>query len=195
MTSAVLFDTTMMITGCVHHLRTGDDDIAALACSLSDNTMVKRVDYSWRLVSDAGAVTLADAFKVNTTVTMIHLCGNQIGDEGAIAFANMLKTNTTLRVISFYCNEISDVGGVALAEALELNTSVTYADMSYNRHMSKSVYDQIQRYCAENKRLPRVHAMVPSLVRIGVYTDAAVALSCEWNNVSPHRYRLYCDRQ
>ena len=128
--------------------------------SISLNTTLKDLDFSYNKLGDEGFKTLVEALSMtkisylnldgneigaeaegltevveilsNTTIERLDLFDNLIGDDVAKVFAEVLRTNRTLTILDFTQNKISDEGATALASALTQNTTLNNLELNGN---------------------------------------------------------------
>ena len=83
--------------------------------------------YFYNIISDFGAVALAQALHHNCTLEDLYLSNNRISDDGAVALAQALHHNSTLEILDLSGNDgIGKEGTYQLVQALTVNTSITY---------------------------------------------------------------------
>ena len=110
----------------------GDSGAASLYKALSVNNTLTNLNLSFNWISASGAAFLSKALFVNTTLTNLHLKGNTIGDSGAASLAEALSVNTALTYLGLNNNDIGDSGAGSLSEALSVNSTLTNLDLSGN---------------------------------------------------------------
>jgi Ran GTPase-activating protein (RanGAP) involved in mRNA processing and transport/tRNA A-37 threonylcarbamoyl transferase component Bud32 len=99
----------------LHNSSLFDDDVAALAWALMNNTLVTRVGLGSNEIGDGGAASLVNLFAVNTAIAAVDLSDNRIGNEGAARLKKMLESTISTATIDLRGNLI----GSALMAALQ----------------------------------------------------------------------------
>lgn len=84
-----------------------DEHIPVLLAFLKAHPEIRTLDLSCNLLSDSGAIKLAD----NKTLRSLDIGANQIGDDGAIAFSG----NETLHSLGMIGCQVANNGAIALA--------------------------------------------------------------------------------
>ena len=127
-----LSDNTILTKLNLRKYAFGDSVAASLSKALSVNNTLTNLNLSFNWISAFGAAFLSEALFVNTTLTNLQLKGNTISDSGAASLSEALSANAALTYLGLNNNGIGDSGAGSLSEALSVNSTLTNLDLSAN---------------------------------------------------------------
>ena len=78
------------------------------------------VEFERNLLSDTGAIELANLCVEIRSIRSLNLSRNAITDSGAIGIADAIKAGCGLEEVLLACNQIANRGALALAEAMDV---------------------------------------------------------------------------
>lgn len=107
------------------------DSTFSILCSTLQNTgpIITEIDASFALLSDEGALALAELLRKNVHIQFVNVAHNEIGHRGCAAIADALLINSGLMGICLRGNPIGEFGGLALGTMLKANTTLMSLDV------------------------------------------------------------------
>jgi Ran GTPase-activating protein (RanGAP) involved in mRNA processing and transport len=118
------------------------DNSFAVICSALEKTggLVTEIDASFALLSDEGALALAELLRKNAHVQFVNVAHNAISHRGCAAIADaLLLPSSGLLGISLRGNPIGEEGGLALATMLKANGTLMSLDIGQCELTTKSL--------------------------------------------------------
>ncbi len=132
-TPFALDGTTLRVNGnCAERFakRVTDASFAVMCAALQGaGGLVTEIDASYALLSDEGALALAELLRKNAHVQFVNVAHNGIGQRGCAAIADALLVNSGLLGLSLRGNPIGEDGGLALSTMLKANATIMSLDV------------------------------------------------------------------
>jgi len=104
-----------------HNVAVTDPIVDILGDIVAHSNYIKILALPTNLVSEKGAVRLADAMLLNSSLEELDLSKNSIGDGGLSKIANAIHRHPKLKRLALKANKISDVGVKELVNCLILS--------------------------------------------------------------------------